>query len=422
MLSVSQRTERGTDMIWKIVVIAAAVLVWLWQLFLARLSMRSKDRPIPETVRDVYDGETYRRRILYSAEKNRLGMWKATAGFAVDLAFLVFNVYAAFAGLFDPDPWRQMFGVMLLFMIGSLVSIPFDWYDTMRIEQKYGFNRTKAGTFVADRVKELVLRFGLLLGLGSMLMGLHRSFGNWLILLFAAFATLILLFFAFIFPFFSRIFNKFKPLEDGELREKLTALLEKNGYRVRAINVMDASRRSTKANAYFAGFGRTKTIVLYDTLVEAMTTDEIVAVFAHELGHGLHKDTLKNQFLTFFEMLILGVLAWGVLKLPALFHAFGFTADVNYGFALIVILSAGLEFLWPLLGLVGNWVSRRAEYRADAHAVKEGYGEALISALKKLARQNYNDLAPSPLLVALTYSHPTLAQRIDAIRKSGSAE
>ena len=416
MLSVSQRTERGADMIWKIIVIAAAVLVWLWQLFLARLSMRSKDRPIPETVRDVYDGETYRKRILYSAEKNRLGMVKTTAGFAVDLAFLVFNVYAAFAGLFDPDPWRQMFGVMLLFMIGSLVSIPFDWYDTMRIEQKYGFNRTKVGTFIADRVKELVLQFGLLLGLGSMLMGLHQSFGDWMILLFAAFATLILLFFTFIYPLFSKLFNKFKPLEDGELKDRLTALLEKNGYRVRAIRVMDASRRSTKANAYFAGFGKMKTIVLYDTLVESMTTDEIVAVFAHELGHGLHRDTLRNHILLFFEMLIIGVLAWGVLKLPALFAAFGFP-EINYGFALIVIFSAGVELLWPLMGLVGNWFSRRAEYRADAHAVREGCGEALISALKKLARQNFSDLSPSPLLVALTYSHPTLAQRMEAIRK-----
>lgn len=402
-------------MIWKIIVIAIVAVVWLYQLFLIRLSLRSKDNPIPENVRDVYDEATYRKRLQYNAEKNRLGMLKSTAGFVVDLVLLIFNVYAAFAGLFSKDPWPQMFGVLLLFMLASLVSVPFDWVDTMKIEQKYGFNRTTVGTFVADRVKEFVLRFGLLIGLGSMLMGLHQSFGDWMILLFAAFATLILLFFTFIYPFFSKLFNKFKPLEDGELKEKLTALLEKNGYRVRAINVMDASRRSTKANAYFAGFGKMKTIVLYDTLVEAMTTDEIVAVFAHELGHGLHKDTLRDQFLTFLQMLILGVLAWGVLKLPALFSAFGF-ADVNYGFAVIVILSAGFELLWPLMGLVGNWFSRCAEYRADAHAVKEGYGEALISALKKLSRQNYSDLSPSPVLVALTYSHPTLSQRIDAIR------
>ena len=402
-------------MIWKIVVIAIVTVVWLFQMLLLRLSMRSKNNPVPENVRDVYDEATYRKRLQYNAEKNRLGMLKSTVGFIVDVVLLLFDLYAAFAGLFGKDPWRQMFGVLLLSVIASLVEVPFAWVDTMKIEQKYGFNRTSAKTFVIDRVKEFVLRLGLLIGLGSMLMGLHQTFGDWLILLFAAFATLILLFFTFIYPFFSKLFNKFKPLEDGELKEKLTALLEKNGYRVRAINVMDASRRSTKANAYFAGFGKMKTIVLYDTLVGSMTTDEIVAVFAHELGHGLHKDTLKNQILTFFEMLVVGALAWGVLKLPALFSAFGFSG-INYGFALIVIFSAGVELLWPLLGLIGNWFSRRAEYRADAHAVKEGCGEALISALKKLSRQNYGDLAPSPVLVALTYSHPTLSQRIEAIR------
>ena len=401
---------------WKIVLIAIVAVVWLWNLYLLLLSLRSKSNPIPESVRDVYDEETYRKRAQYSAEKNRLGMLKLTAGFVVDVVLLAVNAFAAFAGLFAEKPWQQMFGVILLFMIASLITIPFDWVDTMKIEQKYGFNRTTAKTFVVDRIKELILRLGLMTGLGSLLLVLHRTFGDWMILLFAVFATLFLLFFAFIYPFFSKLFNKFKPLEDGELKEKLTALLEKNGYRVRAINVMDASRRSTKANAYFAGFGKMKTIVLYDTLVETMTTDEIVAVFAHELGHGLHKDTLKNQILTFFEMLILGVLVWGVLKIPALFEAFGFSG-INYGFALIVILSAGFELLWPLMGLAANWFSRRAEYRADAHAFKEGYGEALISALKKLARQNYSDLAPSPVLVALTYSHPTLAQRIEAIRK-----
>ena len=402
-------------MIWKIVVIAIVALVWLYELFLLRLSLNSKDNPIPENVRDVYDEETYRTRLRYSAEKNRLGMLKSTAGFVVDLVLLIFNVYAAFAGLFAEKPWPQMFGVLLLYVIASLVSIPFDWADTMKIEQKYGFNRTNAKTFVADRVKELVLRLGLLIGLGSLLMGLHQTFGDWLILLFAAFATLILLFFAFIYPFFSKLFNKFKPLEDGELKEKLTALLEKNGYRVRAINVMDASRRSTKANAYFAGFGKMKTIVLYDTLVESMTVDEIVAVFAHELGHGLHKDTLKNQILTFFEMLILGVLAWGVLKLPALFAAFGFSG-INYGFAIILIMSVEFPLVAPLFGLLTNWISRRAEYRADAQAVKEGYGEELISGLKKLSKNNLAELAPSPLLVKLEYSHPTLSQRIDAIQ------
>lgn len=403
-------------MAWKIAVVAVVTVVWLYELFVHRLTQRSKDNPIPACVSDVYDEETYRKRLAYSAEKSRLGMLQGTASFVVELLLLILNLYAAFAGLFSKNTWMQLFAVVLLSTLASLVSIPFQYYDTMRIEGCYGFNRTTRGTFAADRIKELVLQFLLMLGLSSMLMGLHRSFGDWLILVFAGFSTLFILFIVFLFPFFSRIFNKFKPLEDGELREKLTALLERNGYRVRAINVMDASRRSTKANAYFAGFGRMKTIVLYDTLVETMTPDEIVAVFAHELGHGLHKDTLKNQLLTFLQMLILGTLAYFTLRSPALFAAFGFS-EINYGFAVVLIMSAEFALIAPLFGLLTNWFSRRAEYRADAHAVREGYGEALISALKKLARQNFGDLAPSPALVALTYSHPTLAQRIEAIRK-----
>ena len=228
--------------------------------------------------------------------------------------------------------------------------------------------------------------------------------------------TAIRLFFSFLYPFFSKIFNKFTPLEDGELKQRLTALLEKNGYQVRAIQVMDASRRSTKSNAYFTGFGKMKTIVLFDTLVQAMTPDEICAVFAHEMGHGLHRDTLKNQVLTFLQVLILGALAWLTLRTPAIFSSFGFS-QINYGFALILIMSVEFALIAPLFGLFTSWVSRRAEYRADAQAVKEGCGEALVSALKKLAKENFSNLAPSPLLVKLEYSHPTLSQRIDAIEK-----
>ena len=157
-----------------------------------------------------------------------------------------------------------------------------------------------------------------------------------------------------------------------------------------------------------------KTIVLYDTLVAAMTTEEILAVFAHEMGHGLHRDTLKNHILTFFQMLVLAVLAWATLRHPEIFRDFGF-AGVNYGFAVILILSVEFALISPLFGLIISWFSRRAEYRADAQAVKEGYGDALVSALKKLAKENFSDLAPSPILVALEYSHPTLSQRISAI-------
>ena len=405
----------------KTAVIAALALVFFYELFLNRLRIRSAKNPIPACVADVYDAESYTKRQAYSAEKCRLEYARLTAVFLIDLALLIPNAYAGFARLFAEDTWTQMFAVILLNTAASLLTLPFSYRDTMVIEEKYGFNRTSKKTFVIDTVKELVIQFGILLGIGSALLGLHQRFGDWLILVFAAVMTVFMLFFSFIYPLLSRIFNKFTSLPEGDLRDRLTALLEKNGYKVRAINVMDASRRSTKSNAYFAGFGKMKTIVLYDTLLERMTDDEICAVFAHELGHGLHKDTLRNQVMNFVQMLIIGLLAWLTLRTPALFEAFGFDRT-NYGFALILIMTVEFALFTPLFGFLTNYFSRRAEYRADAHAAAEGCAAALISGLKKLTRENFSDVAPSPLLVALTYSHPTLAQRIRALEKIGAGE
>ena len=406
---------------YKALFLAIAIVVFLYQLLLRVIEYRSQRNPIPTNVVDVYDPDTYRKWRAYHGEKCRLRVVEHVIGFLVDFALLLFNLYAAFAGLFPDTPFMRMFAVLLLGALSGLITLPLSYYDTMGIEEKYGFNRSTRKTFWSDQIKQFVLSLALIVGVGALLMRLHQSMGDGLILAFAVLMTLMLLFMSFLYPFFSKIFNKFTPLEDGELKDRVTALLEKNGYKVRAIRVMDASRRSTKSNAYFTGFGKMKTIVLYDTLIEAMTTDEICAVFAHEMGHGLHKDTLKNQILTFAQMLILGVLAWLTLRTPQIFFAFGFD-QVNYGFALILIMSLEFALVSPLFGLLTSWHSRRAEYRADAQAVKEGYGDALISALKKLSRENFANLSPDPLLVRLTYSHPTLSQRISAIEKGSASE
>ena len=390
--------------------------VYLWNLFLNLLKARSAKNPIPANVADVYDGETYQKWKAYNGEKSRLSIVESTVSFLADVLLVAFNVYPAFARLFPDGLWMQMFSVLLLSQIVSLCTIPFSYYNTMGIEEKYGFNRSTKKTFWIDQLKECIISLVVMLIVGSLLLWLHQWLGDGLILAFAIVMTLLGLGISFLYPFFSRIFNKFTPLEDGELKDRITALLEKNGYKVRAIQVMDASRRSTKSNAYFTGFGKMKTIVLYDTLVQSMTTDEICAVFAHEMGHGLHKDTLKNQVLSFVQMLILGVLAWLTLRSPEIFRSFGFDT-VNYGFAIFLIMGVEFALIAPLFGLLASWHSRRAEYRADAQAVKEGYGDALISGLKKLAKENFSDLSPHPLLVKLEYSHPTLSQRIDAIER-----
>ena len=404
-------------MSFKLPALVIMTAIYLWGLLLNALSIRSVKNPIPANVADVYDPETYRKWRGYKKEKSRLAVISETVSFAVSLVLIVLNVYAAFAGLFPKTDFVQMLAVILLSSVSELLLIPFSYYNTMVIEEKYGFNRSSKKTFWMDQLKGFLIGILLSVIVGSLLMWTHRALGDLLIIVFAGAMTLLLLGITFLYPVISRIFNKFTPLEDGELKEKLTGLLEKHGYKVRAIQVMDASRRTTKSNAYFSGFGKMKTIVLYDTMLEQMTTDEICAVFAHEMGHGLHKDTLRNQITSFLMMLVVGVLAWLTLRTPEIWPAFGFDS-VNYGFAIILIMSVEFALISPLFGLLTNYLSRRAEYRADEQAVQEGYGEALISGLKKLSRENFADLAPSPLLVKLEYSHPTLSQRIDAIRKA----
>jgi STE24 endopeptidase len=401
----------------KIIAIAVLSIVYLYNLLLSVINMRSADNPIPANVADVYDEDTYLKWWSYHAEKTKYGIVTSTVTFVIEMILFSCNLYAWFAGLFPKTSFMQMLAVLLLSSLSSLLLIPFSWYNTMVIEEKYGFNRSSKKTFWADQMKEFLIGLVIMILIGSLLMWSHQKLGDWLIVVFAGLMMLLVLGISFLYPVLSRIFNKFVPLEDGELKEKLTWLLEKNGYHVRDIKVMDASRRTTKSNAYFTGFGKMKTIVLYDTLVESMEPEEICAVFAHELGHGLHKDTLKNQILSFFQMIVLALLAWMTLRTEEIFTAFGFNG-VNYGFALLLISSVEFALISPLFGLIINYFSRRAEYRADAQAVKEGYGEQLISALKKLARQNFSDLAPSPILVKLEYSHPTLSQRIEAIEHS----
>ncbi len=403
---------------YKALAIAILTVVYLYKMLLNVIGMRSVKNPVPLNVADVYDPETYRKWRKYKGEKSRLEAVSETASFVIGLLLMALNVYAAFADLFPEGLYIRMLAVLLLSALADLPLIPFAYYDTMKIEEKYGFNRSSKKTFWADQLKSFLIGLVIMLVVGSLLLWIHQALGDGMIVVFAAVMMALVLGISFLYPFFSKIFNKFTPLEDGELKEKLTGLLEKHGYRVRAIQVMDASRRTTKSNAYFTGFGKMKTIVLYDTMVQQMTTDEICAVFAHEMGHGLHKDTLRNQIFSFLQMALLSVLAWLTLRHAEIYPPFGF-GGLNYGFAILLIMSVEFALIAPLFGLLTNFYSRKAEYRADAQAVEEGYGEALISALKKLAKENFADLAPSPLLVRLEYSHPTLSQRIAAIEKLG---
>ncbi len=380
------------------------------------VQMRSAGNPIPENVSDIYDAETYAKWRRYSGEHCRLSITFGVLTMLSTLALLCFNVYSAFAALFPEGAFWQMLAVILFdVVIGFFFEIPRTYIANMVIEQKYGFNRTNKKTFIADRIRSLLLAILLNTVIAGVVMLCHIWLGDLMAILCAAVLIGFMLILTFLSPIFSRIGNKFTPLEEGDLRDKLEGLLTSHGYRVRAIEVMDASRRTTKLNAYFTGIGKMKTIVLYDNLVNSMTPDEICAVFAHELGHGIHKDVLKLQLVNMLNLAMISVLAWGVVSFEPLYTAFGFEG-VNYGFGYILI-GIGMGILTPFIGILTNAMSRRFEYAADRQAVAEGYGEAMIPALKKLAKDNFAHLSPSPLYVVLEYSHPPIDKRISAIER-----
>lgn len=402
---------------WKWLILALVTVQHIYRLVLHVVENRSANRPTPANVSDVYDTQTYEKWKRYSAEKGRLGVISTLISWVMMMVLLCTNAYAAVAELFPAGTFWQLLAVLLLHaVVEAVVNAGLNYVSTMVIEEKYGFNRSTMRTFVTDQIRDLLLELLLSVGLMWILSGLHRGLGDGMILLFAGVVFCITLLISFLYPIFSRIGNKFVPLEEGELRTKLMDLLNKHGYKVKAIEVMDASRRTTKLNAYFTGFGKMKTIVLYDNLINAMSTDEICAVFAHELGHGLHKDVLKQQVMNFGNLLLMAVVVWLAVRGPMLHEAFGF-AQVNYGFAYI-LLGAGLGLMQPLTGMAMSAYSRFAEYRADRQAVTEGYGEALVKGLKVLAKENFVHLAPAKLLVVLEYSHPPLSQRIAAIEQA----
>lgn len=400
----------------KLFILILLTLGAAYRLVLNIVQHRSAGNPIPKNVADVYDTDTYARWRRYSGEGSRLSVVSTVLSYAVSLFLLITNAYAAFSEAISADPFRRAILVVLLdTLVNMLVTVGIGYYRTMVIEEKYGFNRSTIKTFVKDQIRNLLMELSLSCLLAVLLMQLHTALGFWMIPLFALSVFAFSLGISFLYPVLSRIGNKFVPLEDGELKDRLMELLTSHGYQVKAIEVMDASRRTTKLNAYFTGFGKLKTIVLFDNLRNAMTEEEICAVFAHELGHGLHKDVLRMQLINLGNLFLMGVVAWLAVLDSGLFEVFGFHG-INYGFG-CVILGIGLELVQPLSGMVLNAYSRRAEFRADHQAVQEGYGKAMMTALKKLARENFAHLAPSPVNVVMEYSHPPLSQRIAKVEQ-----
>lgn len=400
----------------KIIAASLITLDFLFHLFLDALQYKSRNRGIPDELRDVYDTERYLTWKRYTAEKIRLGLISNCVSYALIMSLLLADVFVLCTRGIE-NPYVATIAVLGIYVGAStIVSIPFSYCGSIVIEGKYGFNKSTIKTFVADLTKSFIIETVLFLGLACLFQALHQAMGDFILLLFSIILFAFVLLISFLYPLFSKIFNKFTPLEEGELRTALTQMLERHQYKVSDIKVMDASRRTTKSNAYFTGFGNSKTIVLYDNMLKMMSNEEILAIFAHEMGHGLHRDTLKNAVVSFFQVVLIVLLAWLLVRFPSIYADFGYS-DVNYGLAAILLFSAVMPVVSLLTGFVGSYLSRKAEYRADEQTVIEGYGDSLVSGLKTLFREDLGDLNPHPLIVLLYYSHPTLLQRVRHIEE-----
>ena len=377
-------------------------------------------KELPENVRDVYNEDEYRKYLAYEKEGSRLSMISDGIGILITFLFLAFNIHAYFFRLFsDRNIYAQYLLVILIFtVINRLTDLPFEYYDTFVIEEKYGLNKTSKKTFWLDALKGFIIGTFISYALITLIMILFERFGNMAVLWCTAAMLAVMLLIMLIRVPLMRIYNTFDPLEEGELKDKLLALCDKYNIYVKKIVVRDASRRTTKSNAFCTGIGKRKTISLDDNLVNSYSTNEIVAVFAHEFAHAKYRHTIKGLPFSVFNLLLVFASLAIVLNIPGLYTAFGFDGT-NYFFAQML---TGV-IIWPIstgLGIIGNYLSRKHEYQADAFAAKEGYGKHLISALKRLNKESLAGINPHPATVVLEYSHPTLSQRIAAIESNSA--
>ncbi len=407
-----------------ILILVALFALWKLDFIATILNLKALSPDLPREFADVFDAERYAKSQAYTRESARFEIIHSAFSLAVLLAFWFAGGFGWLDGLARSlVPGEIAAGLIflgLLFLGHTLLHLPFSIYDTFVIEEKYGFNKTTPGTFAADQIKGLLL--AALLGL-PLAAGILWIFGNvpraWLWAW--GFFTAFQLFLTWLAPtLILPLFNKFTPMPEGPLRQAIQAMAAKCGFPLGEISVMDGSKRSTKANAFFTGFGKNKKIALYDTLVEEQTQEELVAVLAHEIGHFKLRHIIQRLAVSMLQGGVLFYLL-GLAVDPAgkfsrqLFDAFGVDAiSPHVGLVLFGILFAPAS---RLLGIAANAWSRKHEFEADAFAAKATEDPAaLVSALKKLSAKNLSNLTPHPFRVFLDYSHPPVLTRIEALR------
>jgi len=396
------------------------------------LGLGALRREPPEELRDLYDPEKYRRSQEYTRAGTRLGIVSSTVSLTVLLGFWFLGGFAALDGwvgalagaLPGVEAGTVVLGLLYLGALGlgaSVLSLPVALYSTFVIEERFGFNRTTLGTFFLDRLKGLAV--GIVLGapLLATVLWLFDRLDAWAWVICWAVATLYAVIVQWVAPrWIMPLFNRFEPLEEGELREAVTDYARGEGYDLTGVTVMDGSRRSSKANAFFTGFGRTKRLTLFDTLIEKLSTSEAVAVVAHEMGHYRLGHIRRGLALGILHQgAVLAALSF-FLGRPGLYEAFSVDGTPIYaGLVFFSLLATPVE---RLVGVLFAAMSRRHEHQADRYAAETtGTPEALDAALRKIAADHLSNLTPHRFQVLLRYSHPPLDVRLRHIHAVASA-
>ena len=416
-----------TAQLWFFIIISLVIFNYSFSNLLDYINHRNWKDEIPNELKDFYNKEKYKKAKNYALSKNKISLFSSSLSFLLVISLIVFNGYGIIdqfvssnlSTFFDSRQISSNFiqsGIffLILFILNSFLSIPFSYYNTFVIEEKFGFNKTTKLTFFIDIIKSTLLSFfigGILLFLALYLYeNLNDGFWLWLWIGLSLLMILINMFYA---DLIVPIFNKLTPLDDGELRNKIEKYSKDVGYLLKNIYVIDGSKRSTKANAFFSGLGPRKTIALYDTLIDKHTENELVAVLAHEVGHFKKKHIFSGLIMSIIQIGIMSFFFELCLKLPEISIALGgLESSFHLGLVGFSIIFSPISIL---SGIIMNYNSRKNEFEADAYAKETFNGEDLSLALKKLSVDSLSNIYPHPLYVFFHYSHPPLIQRLRAL-------
>nr|WP_299383835.1 M48 family metallopeptidase [Allomuricauda sp.] len=397
------------------VIILILVVQFIIQQLLEYLNAKRFNSKVPHELEDVFDQEEYRKSQLYKKTNYRFGSFSDGFSLLVTLAFLFLGGFEWVDQLtrsLTDDPILMALVFFGLIVLGSsLLSLPFSYYNTFVIEEQYGFNKTTKGLFFLDKIKGVILGGIFGGGILSLFILFYQWTGpNFWIYTWILSAAVVL----FMNLFYSRLivplFNKQTPLKDGSLKDSIESYAKGVGFELQNIFVIDGSKRSTKANAYFSGFGKEKRITLFDTLIHDLEEEEIVAVLAHEVGHYKRKHIIFNLLvsvaLTGLTLFVLSLF----INNPNISLAIGVsTPSFHAGLIGFVLLYSPIS---EITGLAMNYLSRKFEFQADDYAKKTFAATPLITSLKKLSKNNLSNLTPHPAYVFVHYSHPPLIERI----------